>query len=164
MSGEDVEPKAKPLTDEELVRARENRLLLLGSDCRECSARLLATVDALRAKVKELEAENRDLKVWRDLWFEKTNQKTDRIHVLILRAEKAEARVGTLEAKLAAMEDEGPYWLWRAMLTECEPLRCKQEAAGGDECQYTGGCITEWCTPCAARAFLASIRAREKGR
>jgi len=46
----------------------------------------------------------------------------------------------------------------RALLSECLPLECKQVKAGDDECQHTGGCITEWCTPCAARAFRKGIK------
>ena len=54
------------------------------------------------------------------------------------------------------------YWLWRAMLEQCAKGEC--EHPDGDaamDCKETSLCVTEWCTPCAARVFLAEIKRKE---
>ena len=49
-----------------------------------------------------------------------------------------------------------PYWLCRSMaqyLVEVgEP--CERVMSGGDTCVNSSDCITEWCAPCAAKAWL----------
>lgn len=52
--------------------------------------------------------------------------------------------------------DCAPYWLCYGMaqyLVEIgEP--CERAATGGELCHNTSDCITEWCAPCAAKAWL----------
>jgi hypothetical protein len=59
------------------------------------------------------------------------------------------------------IEDERPYWMWHAMLNELAQQGCEfiDEYGGGEECPSRGDCITEWCLPCAARAFEAALAA-----
>jgi len=63
-------------------------------------------------------------------------------------------------AKAEADEESRPYWLWRAMLEECARHGCHRPA--DDRCEGSGLCITEWCVPCAAKAFLAREKAGEE--
>lgn len=60
-----------------------------------------------------------------------------------------------------------PYWLWRAMLEYCAEQPCRRhivEPIHDENCSGSGDCITEWCVACAARTFLAEIKAREEYR
>jgi len=63
-------------------------------------------------------------------------------------------------AKREEAEERRPYWLWRGMLERLRCEKCDNEEEDG--CAYSGGCITEWCVPCAAEVFLAEIDKREE--
>lgn len=60
--------------------------------------------------------------------------------------------------------DSAPYWLCYGMaqyLTEiAEP--CERAATGGELCANTDDCITEWCAPCAAKAWLQQEQVRSR--
>jgi hypothetical protein len=53
--------------------------------------------------------------------------------------------------------DCAPYWLCRGMaqyIVEIYDETCERAAVGGELCHNTSDCITEWCVPCAAKAWL----------
>jgi hypothetical protein len=53
--------------------------------------------------------------------------------------------------------DCAPYWLCRGMaeyIIEIYDETCERAAVGGELCHNTSDCITEWCVPCAAKAWL----------
>lgn len=55
---------------------------------------------------------------------------------------------------------EAPYWLLRALAQDMESFNvaCQRE---GVQCSDSSDCITEWCTQCAARAWLKHQRELE---
>jgi hypothetical protein len=70
-----------------------------------------------------------------------------------------------LHKKVAAYDDGdcAPYWLCRAMaeaIVDCK-LDCERAATGGELCHNTDDCITEWCVPCAAKAWLEEQQRQE---
>ena len=52
-------------------------------------------------------------------------------------------------------EEERPFWLWFAALQFCAEHECEESAAF--PCPQTDKCVTEYCPPCAAQAFLAKM-------
>lgn len=61
--------------------------------------------------------------------------------------------------------DCAPYWLCRGMaeyIVELYGETCKRSATGGELCHNTADCITEWCVPCAAKAWLEEQKRLEK--
>lgn len=96
-------------------------------------------------------------------WQSMSNEETDRRlfehdstcerNPLLVENRKLKARVKELEA---IVENNRPYWLWRAMLEECKFHDC-MGTPDGEECEESDACITEWCVPCAARKFLADL-------
>jgi len=50
--------------------------------------------------------------------------------------------------------DCAPYWLCYGMAGYFEDVPCERAMQGGDECHNSADCITEWCVPCAAKAWL----------
>ena len=52
-------------------------------------------------------------------------------------------------------QDVAPYWLCWAMAEKLEHVECERE---DDECRNSPDCITEWCAPCAGRAWLNGER------
>ena len=65
------------------------------------------------------------------------------------------------DRKEKALDDDSgrPYWMWHAMLREYAKRDCEVEG-----CESSSLCITEWCLPCAARAFLWTKAAPEDDR
>lgn len=61
-----------------------------------------------------------------------------------------------LHRDVERLENERPYWLWRAMLEWNASHKCQRYIDDVDPtpCDQTGDCITEYCVPCAARVFL----------
>ena len=80
---------------------------------------------------------------------------------------------GNLSVKDAAKKLESEYWLSRGMaeyIVEIYGETCERSATGGELCHNTADCITEWCVPCAASAWLkqqkmleAPIREHQNG-
>jgi len=62
------------------------------------------------------------------------------------------------DARIAELEEQRPYWMWRAMLGSFMGMPC--EMGDDQDCDQTTRCITEWCTPCAARVFRRAEKAR----
>lgn len=54
---------------------------------------------------------------------------------------------------IAKLEDESPYWLLRSLAQYVSDLNiaCEREPCA---CSQSSLCITEWCEPCAAQAWL----------
>ena len=70
----------------------------------------------------------------------------------------AQRRVTELEATIAEFDDPSnrvvPYWMWHGLLSIVINHDCEID---DDGCENTGDCITEWCIPCAARAFWSEL-------
>lgn len=63
--------------------------------------------------------------------------------------------------------NETPYWQFRSMAERLAVMPCEGHEFGDDDpCADTGLCITEWCAPCAASAWVAETKKAEapKGR
>lgn len=75
----------------------------------------------------------------------------DRMNALIL-------RVAELEGELIEARDPTnrvvPYWMLHGLLSIVINRDCEID---DDGCENTGDCITEWCIPCAARAFWSEL-------
>jgi len=58
--------------------------------------------------------------------------------------------------------DCAPYWLCRGMaqMIVAEGRPCQR--CGFITCKNTDDCITEWCLPCAAKAWLEGEQAKER--
>lgn len=80
-----------------------------------------------------------------------------------LRKDLADAKVLWAQSEQHAVkaDEDRPYWLWRAMLEYMAEEGCGQHDEDGCTCKDDADCITEWCTPCAAAAFLEAERKRE---
>lgn len=54
-------------------------------------------------------------------------------------------------------EECAPYWLCYGMALYLKEIGegCERQATGGEECHNTSDCITEWCAPCAGKAWLS---------
>lgn len=65
------------------------------------------------------------------------------------------------EQEEKALDDDSgrPYWMWHAMLSALAERACDLEG-----CESADLCITEWCLPCAARAFLRTGADRDEER
>lgn len=61
----------------------------------------------------------------------------------------------------SASEDETPYWLLRSLAQYVSDLNiaCEREPCS---CDQSSLCITEWCEPCAAKAWLENEKTKEK--
>lgn len=63
-------------------------------------------------------------------------------------------------------ENDAPYWLLRSAcerLIESIGVCDRQLSDGGNiKCHESSDCITEWCAPCAARAWLNGEKEKEK--
>ena len=65
-----------------------------------------------------------------------------------------EKEVERLTAKQKQRDEDLPYWQFHAMADALKELPC--EVSESYPCSSSGDCITEWCNPCAAKAWFAS--------
>jgi hypothetical protein len=67
--------------------------------------------------------------------------------------------IARLKKELA---ESAPYWLCYSIANYIKREPCQRK--GDTECKHTGDCLTEWCAPCAAKAWMKERRrlARQK--
>jgi len=56
--------------------------------------------------------------------------------------------------------DQTPYWLFRGMAARLEKQECDHQT--DTDCNQADLCVTEWCLPCAASAWMDETREAEK--
>lgn len=57
----------------------------------------------------------------------------------------------------AHVDDKRPYWMWQAMIEHISAV-AKGCERGAPRCADSGDCITEWCVPCAAQAYMQACK------
>lgn len=66
--------------------------------------------------------------------------------------------IAELKRQLAEADEERPFWLLHALLDFAALHPCARSEE--HPCAQTDDCVTEWCAPCAARAWVAKEKER----